>query len=130
MIFLDTDYIISYYIESEVHHKRSLEIAKSIEDKEQIISRLVIGETINLLNYKLKIDTAIIKDIYDELNSNYTVIEDHYFYHRALKYLINSKKRIPFFDHIFISLMNEIGIAEIVSFDKHFDNIEGIKRIF
>jgi predicted nucleic acid-binding protein len=70
MIFLDTNYIVSYYVESEKHHKRSLEIARMIENREQIISRLIIGETINVLDDKLKLDKKIIKDIYGELFSN------------------------------------------------------------
>ncbi|MDR2623505.1 MAG: hypothetical protein LBC39_02875 [Methanobrevibacter sp.] len=40
---------------------RSLEIADIIEDREQIISRLVIGKTINLLDNKLKVDKKFIK---------------------------------------------------------------------
>ncbi|MDR2544080.1 MAG: PIN domain-containing protein [Methanobrevibacter sp.] len=129
MIFLDTNYIVSYYVEKEKHHKRSLEIAEIIEDREQIISRLVIGETINILEQKLKLDRNFIKKIYEELFSNYTVIEDHYFYDKALNNVLNSKKRFPFFDHIYIVLMGELNISEIVSFDKHFNNQKGIKRV-
>jgi predicted nucleic acid-binding protein len=129
MIFFDTSYIVSYYVESEKHHQRSLEIARIIEDREQIISRLVIGETINILNDKLKLDKNIIKEIYNELFSNYTVIEDHYFYDNALKDTVNSERRIPFFDHIYLVLMKELNIKEIASFNKHFNNTKGIKRL-
>ena len=130
MIFLSTDYIVSYYVKSEKHHKRSLEIAKMIEDRNQVISRLVIAETINILDDKLKLDKKRIKAIYEELFSNYTVIEDHYFYDMALENILQSTKRIPFFDHIFIVLMRELKISEIVSFDKHFNNQKGIKRVY
>jgi len=130
MIFLSADYIVSYYVKSEKHHKRSLEIAKMIEDRNQVISRLVIAETINILDDKLKLDKKRIKAIYEELFSNYTVIEDHYFYDMALENILQSTKRIPFFDHIFIVLMRELKISEIVSFDKHFNNQKGIKRVY
>jgi len=130
MIFLDTNYLVSYYVDSEKHHERSLEIADMIEDRNQVISRLVIGETINILDDKLKLDKKFIKEIYEELFSNYTVIEDHHFYDKALEDILNSKKRIPFFDHIYIVLMRDLKITEIVSFDKHFNNQKGIKRVF
>ncbi|MDD3754785.1 MAG: PIN domain-containing protein, partial [Methanobacterium sp.] len=88
-----------------------------------------IGETINILNDKLKLDKNIIKEIYNELFSNYTVIEDHYFYDNALKDIVNSERKIPFFDHIYLVLMKELNIKEIASFDKHFNNTKGIKRL-
>jgi predicted nucleic acid-binding protein len=96
MIFLDTNFIVSYYVRGEKHHKRSLEIGDIIEDREQIISRLVIGETINILDDKLKLDKDFIKEVYEELFSNYTVIEDHYFYDNTLEDILNSKKKISF----------------------------------
>jgi predicted nucleic acid-binding protein len=130
MIFLDTNYIVSYYVKREKHHIRSLEIADMIEDRDQVISRLVIGETINILDDKLKLDKKFIKDIYEELFSNYIVIEDHHFYDKVLEDILNSEKRIPFFDHISIVLMRELKISEIVSYDKHFDNQKGIKRVY
>jgi len=33
MIFLDINILVSYYIESEDHHQRALEIAKQFKDK-------------------------------------------------------------------------------------------------
>ncbi|MCL2116212.1 MAG: PIN domain-containing protein [Methanobrevibacter sp.] len=43
MIFLDTNFLVSYYIESEEQHERAVEIANDIEDEEQIISPVVLG---------------------------------------------------------------------------------------
>ena len=37
--------------------------------------------------------------------------------------------RIPFADCLYLALMYDLGIKKIVSFDKHFNNIEGIERI-
>ena len=55
MIFLDANYLVSYYIEDENDHERALEIDEEIETKEQIISKLVIAEAINVLYTKLKL---------------------------------------------------------------------------
>jgi predicted nucleic acid-binding protein len=40
-----------------------------------------------------------------------------------------NNERMPLFDCIYIALMEELGIKEIVSFDEHFDNKEKIIRI-
>ena len=93
-----------------------------------VISRLIIAEVINILFTKLKVDKKLIKEIYGNLNSEYTLIEDHYFYDKTLNNM-NFDKRFPFFDYVFITLMKELGIKEIASFDKHFNNQDGIVRI-
>jgi len=129
MIFLDANYIVSYYIESEDHHKRALEIAKHFKDKKRIISKSIIAETVNILNTKLKIDKKIIKATYEKIYNDFKILEDHYYYDKAVDKIVNDKKRLPFFDTLYIVLMEDLGITEIATFDKHFNNIEGIKRI-
>ena len=129
MIFLDANYLVSYYIDSEYHHKRALEIYGKIKDKEQIISKSVIAETINILHNKIKANFHDIEIIYNELNNKYPVIEDQYFYDKAVLRVLHDKKRLPFFDNLYITLMEELKIKKIVTFDKHFNNINGIKPI-
>lgn len=129
MIFLDTNFLVSFFIEEEDDHDRAVEIAKNIVNEEQIISRLIIAETANLLHNKLKIDNERIKEIYKELNRDYTLIEDHYFHDKALDMMLNLNKRVQFFDCVFITIMKELGIKEIVTFDKHFENIGGITTV-
>ena len=126
MIFLDANFLVSYYIYSEDYHKRALEIVKDIAEDEKIISRSIIGETINVLNNKLKIDKKIIEIVYKKLINDYILIEDYSFYNKAVKKTINHEKRLPFFDFLYMALMEELGINKIVTFDKHFNNIDGI----
>jgi len=130
MIFLDTNYLVSFYIEDEEHHERALEIDNDIENEEQVISKLVIAETINLLNTKLKIDKEQIEKTYKILKEDYTVLEDSHMYDDALRKTIDYNKRLPFFDFVFMSIMEDLKIKEIVSFDGHFDLNKNIKRIF
>lgn len=129
MIFLDTNYLVSLYIKTEDHNKRALEIAKTIKNDEKIISKLVVAETINVLYDKLRISKETINNIYEELKNNYTIIEDSYIYDKTLVKIMSSKKRLTFFDLVFVTLMEDLGIEKIASFDKHFDNIEGIVRL-
>ena len=129
MIFLDANYLVSYYIESEKHHERALEISKEIKNKEKIISRSIIAETINILHNKIKTDFQNIERAYEDLNNKYHIIEDYYYCDRTITRVLKDTKRLPFFDNLYMVLMKELGIKKIVSFDKHFDNQKGITRI-
>ena len=129
MIFLDANFLVSYYLHTEEHHERALEIDEEIGNNERIISRSVIAETINVLNNKLKIDKETIEIIYKKLIEDYSMIEDQFFYNKAVKKLISYEKRLPFFDFLYIALMEELRIEKIATFDKHFNNIEGITTV-
>jgi len=103
------------------------------KNKEKIISNLIINEVIAVLNIKLKQDSNILLKVHEKLNKDYEILNDTEFHNKGLKILINelnkNNKRLSFFDCIYIALMQELGIKEIATFDKHFNNIDGIERI-
>ena len=133
MIFLDANFLINFYVETNEEHERANELLKEIKDKERVISKLVIMEVITVMNIKLKQDPYLISEVYKELNDNYNVIIDNDFYDKGFEILNNemvrNKKRIPLFDCVYIALMNELGIKKIATFDSHFDNIECIIKV-
>lgn len=54
--------------------------------------------------------------------NNFSVIEDHYFHDKAVQKLLKyNKKDLSLFDCIYMVLMEELGITEIVTFDEHFE---------
>ncbi|MDR3291377.1 MAG: PIN domain-containing protein [Methanobrevibacter sp.] len=111
------------------YHERALEIAKNIKNQEKIISKLVIAEVITVLNIKLKQDKKILSYVYEDLNGNYTILNDTEVYDKAMNEILKFKKRIPFFDCVYMALMEDLRINEIASFDEHFDNRKEIVRI-
>ena len=133
MIFCDTDYFINLYVETNENHERAKEIYDLIENKEKTISKLVIMEVITVLNIKLKQNHKLISKVYKQLNKSYSILDDTVFYDKGFKLLekeLNeNNKRISLFDCVYMALIKELGIKNIVSFDKHFDNQEGITRI-
>jgi len=133
MIFLDTNFFINFYVETNENHERAKEIMKLIKNKEKIISKLVIMEVITVLNYRLKQESKLISNVYKELNEDYKVLIDNDFYDKGFNILIKelneNNDKIPLFDCVYMALMREMGIKKIVSFDEHFDNKEGIIRI-
>ncbi|MDR2624563.1 MAG: PIN domain-containing protein [Methanobrevibacter sp.] len=70
MIFLDANFLVSFYLEDEKDHKKASELMKSFKNKKKIIPKLITGETINILFTKLKVDKNIIKEVYENLNND------------------------------------------------------------
>ena len=133
MIFLDTNFFINFYIETNENHERAKELMILLEGREKIISNLVIMEVMTVLNVKLKQDLVLLSEVYEKLNKDYEVLIDNDFYDKGFKIfakeLDESNERIPLFDCVYMALMRKLGIKDIATFDKHFDNKEGIVRI-
>ncbi|MGL6298866.1 MAG: PIN domain-containing protein, partial [Methanobacteriaceae archaeon] len=108
------------------HHKRALEIIENIEDKQLIISEMIIYETLTILRKKNQ-NNEKVADVYNKL-SELNVYEDVIYYQQALKQtLVNT---IGFFDNLSYVVMMNNNITEIASFDKDFDIFNDIKRIY
>ena len=133
MIFLDTDFFINLYVESNENHFRAKEICTMIENESLIISNLTIMEVMTVLNVKLKQNPELLQKVHDDLNKVYNIVNDTIFHEKGFEILMKELKenntRLPLFDCVYMALMKELGITEIVSFDKHFDNKNGIIRI-
>ena len=131
MIFLDANFLISLFVEDHKHNKRAVEIWEEIQNKEIIISNSIIMEVITVLNIKLKVSKDILENAYINLNNdNLKIVDDTGLYDEAMQKVISLyPKRFPFFDCLYMVLMQELGIKEILSFDGDFDNKEGIIRI-
>ncbi len=133
MIFLDANFLINLYVETNNYHERANEIYNLIENEEKVISNLVIMEVITVMNIKLKLDLDLISEVYEELNIAYKILNDANFYNKGFailnKEFNKNKERMPLFDCVYVALMNDLGIEKIATFDDHFDNIDGIVKI-
>ena len=126
MIFLDTNFLISFFVSKEEDHQRAVEIAQTIKNEEKIISKLVIAETVTVLKKKLL--TKDIVKIYEVLQ-DFTIVEDTHLFDKAFEQFVKYDGEISFFDAVYIVIMDKFGIFEIVSFDEDFDNKDRIVRI-
>jgi len=131
MIFLDANFLIAFFVETEDQHEIATKIYEKIKDKQLIISNSIILEVMTVCNIKIKVSKEKLKEIYINLNSGlFDIIEDIKIYDDAMERQINyHPQRLPFFDCLYIELMEQLKIKGIVSFDEHFDNKKGIKRI-
>jgi len=130
MIFLDANYLLSLYIETETEHNTALEIWDKIKHKELVISNSIILEVITISNIKIQLEKEKLEGIYNNLNSGrFKIVEDVSFQNNSMKKLLNYlPQRMPLFDCLYIELMEQLGISKIATFDKHFNN-KGIKVI-
>jgi len=127
MIFLDTSFLISFFVNKENDHERALEVANKIKNEDKLISKSVIAETITIL--KKKLPTKDIIKIYDVLQ-DFIIVEDSHLFNEAFKQFVIYDSEISFFDSLYMVVMSELDIYYIVSFDSDFDNKDKIVRIY
>ncbi|KZX15808.1 tRNA(fMet)-specific endonuclease VapC [Methanobrevibacter cuticularis] len=130
MIFLDVNFVIDLFVDTEDNHEKAVKIYNKIKDKQLIISNSVILEVMTVLNIKLKVSKEILEKSYIRLNGGkFKIFEDVPLYNetmeRMLEYL---PQRLPFWDCLYIELMEQLGIEKIATSNKHFKN-KGIEVI-
>lgn len=128
MIFLDASHLISLILNNHPNHKRAKKIYLEIENREKIISKLVITEVITVLDKKLKVDKELLKYTYKYLNENFSIIDDYVFFDNAMEQVLK-QKHLGFFDCMYITIMKKLEIEKIATFDKDFNKVKEIEVI-
>ncbi|MDR2831295.1 MAG: type II toxin-antitoxin system VapC family toxin [Methanobrevibacter sp.] len=104
MIFLDTNFIIGYFIKGHEFYKKSNKLFDESQNKEMILSNLIINELTNTLNFKLKKNINEIEKVYT--NNDFIVLDDSKYNQKAVEYMkLYYPKRIHFNDCIFMALI-------------------------
>lgn len=126
MIFLDANFLISLFIQTEEEHNQATNIYEKIKDQPLIISNSIILEVMTVSNIKIKISPEKLRKLYNTLNSGkFGIIEDIHLYDDAIERMLNyHPERLPLFDCLYIEIMKQLGIKKMVTFDKHFNNKE------
>ena len=126
-IFLDTNFIVGLFVENDTWHENSEKLYYKYEKEEMYISKLVIAEAITLM--KQHLTAKEIREIYYNLPYYFNIIDDTPYYDEAMELFVKYDGTIAFFDAMYIAIMKNKEIYEIISFDDDFDNKE-IVRIF
>jgi len=131
MIFLDANFIMSLFIDNLKQHKTATKIYEEIKNQPLVISNSIILEVMTVSNIKIKVSKEKLEKIYNTINSGaFEIIEDITLYDDALKRQIDYyPERLPFFDCLYLEVMDQLGITKIATFGKHFNNIDSIERI-
>ncbi len=137
MKFLDTTVPVYSHLETDRDleeeekrvKERAREIEERIDDGEKVMSSLVhFSEFVNVLESNMEYSEAREKAEVFLDHPNVVFLEvgaDHY--QAAVE--IADRHDFGLNDALAVVLMKKSGIAEIYSFDRHFDEVEGIERV-
>lgn len=130
-IFLDSSFLIAYVIETDENNKLALKLEnENIFDNECYINNLIVNEIVTIIGNKTSLDLAI--NTYNAIKDNCNIINDYNkpnFNDNVMKIYKKNNTKLSFTDCAIIETMNENNINNLVSFDKYFDRVLGIKRI-
>ncbi|KZX11630.1 type II toxin-antitoxin system VapC family toxin [Methanobrevibacter filiformis] len=126
MIFLETSFLIGFYVKKDKHHRRAMKIWEYIGDDKKVINIMTLYEFLTVLRKK-NVKSHDIKKYYNEILNNIIILEDLENHNKAVENCLSNE--IGFFDNLHHVTMIENGIKEIASFDKGFDIFNDIKRI-
>jgi predicted nucleic acid-binding protein len=126
MIFLETSFLIGFYVKKDKHYKKAIEIWENIHNKKKIINKMVLYEFLTVLRKK-NLKSHDVKKYYNEILNNIIILEDFENHSKAVENCLNNE--LGFFDNLHYITMLENGIKEMASFDKGFDIFNDIKRV-
>lgn len=127
MIFLDSSYLIGLLVKKDSYVNKSLKIEPIIEDENKLINNTVFNEVLNSLtpnNSNYTIDDSV--ELLSSFDVDFLTSEDYNDVVESFKYYNHG---INFSDCTILHTMIKNNVDTIVSFDKDFDKIGGIRRI-
>lgn len=127
MIFLETSFLIGFYLKKDKHNKRAVEIERSLGDKKRIINKITLCEFLTVLRKK-NVKTNDVKKYYNEILNNVIILDDSEYHDKAIESCLNNE--IGFFDNLHHITMVENGIKEMASFEDDFNTFDDIKRLY
>lgn len=130
MIYLDSCFLVSFYCTDEENHARSLELIKDLTGNITCFSDHVLDEVVTLINARFGSRRAFeVGSTLFELQNNSILLAVPEELRDSLK-LVKKFEGLSFCDALNIVLMKNRKIKKIVSFDKDFDLIKGIERVY
>jgi predicted nucleic acid-binding protein len=131
-IFLDTSFIVAYAVDKDDNNQLAIELEnKGIFKNECFISNLIINEIITVIGNKEDLKTAI--EIFETVKDNCIIINEYNttnFNEKVIKTYKKYNTNLSFTDSAIIEIMKENNINKLVSFDKYFDRVDDIERIY
>jgi predicted nucleic acid-binding protein len=131
-VFLDSSFIIAYVIEIDDNYKSALKLEdEKIFDNECYISNLIINEIVTVIGNKINLDLAL--NTYCAIKDNCIIINEYdtsNFNDNVMNMYKKYNTKLSFTDCAIIEIMKKNNINNLVSFDKSFDRVEEIIRIY
>ncbi|MBQ9025330.1 MAG: type II toxin-antitoxin system VapC family toxin [Methanobrevibacter sp.] len=126
MIFIDTSFLISILIKTDVHHEEALLLSNEIYEN-KLINNVVLNETLNAftgIGGKIGIDMYnLIKEAFE---IEYLSEKD---YDDAMDIYLNYDSYINYSDCTILKSMQKNKISKIATFDSDFKKVKGLEII-
>lgn len=133
--FLDSSFILALILKTDDNYEKALGLVEILND-DCYINHNVLNEVLTLVGRKIDISAA--REVYYTLIDNFTLLNEYSIAEynentfRIFETYVgtNSKKaKFSFTDSSIILTMDKFGINNLVSFDKEFKRVEGIRCI-
>lgn len=131
MIFIDSNFFIGFFIENDYWFERAKELIKQIPVKDRIICNAVLNEIITILG--MKSDGKTCEKAYNYLKDTCIIFNEHNIpdiNDKIIRTYLKFNCDLSYTDSTIIESMRELGIKKVLTFDKDFDKVEGIERIY
>ena len=129
MIFVDSSLIIAMVLTKDQWHKKAVQLIKKIDKEEKVISDLMVAESVTTIGDRSGGKEAI--NIFNYIQDNFTVISTDFEFLKSIKrQYLKYDGTLSVADISAIKIMNNMEMTKIASFDKDFDKVEGIVRIY
>lgn len=126
MIFIDTSFLISILIKTDIHHEKGLLLSDEIREK-KIINNVVLNETLNAFTgVGGKIGIEMYNFIKETFEIDYLSEND---YNDAMQIYLNYDSSINYSDCTILKSMEKKKISKIATFDTDFNRVKGLKII-
>ncbi len=129
MIFLDSSFLIAFFLRTNSNYERASEIFEStIKDETFLISHHVLSEIITMVGRK--IDSKASFEVYNFLIYSCKVhTESSKDYNKAINLFVQYDGDLSFVDCLNLAIMESRNISKIASFYDNFDMVKDIERI-
>jgi predicted nucleic acid-binding protein len=127
LIFVDSSFFIAIADKKDQWHEKARKITNDLK-KDLLITNLVLVESVTAIGARGggKAGTALYDYLSDNCKIIYVLKDD---IDMGMKIFLKYDGTLSVADSISIVVMESKGIDQILSFDRDFDKVEGLKRI-
>ncbi|MBZ9570085.1 PIN domain-containing protein [Methanobrevibacter sp. TMH8] len=127
MIFVDANFIIATASAVDQWHDKAIKLLPKIKKEERITSEPIISEIITLVGKFHGAKAAI--NVYNYIKDTHLIYKDENLFDETIVEYLKYDATLSFADSTAVTIMKELNIQKIASFDSDFDRVDGIIRI-
>ena len=129
MIFIDTSFFIAIANRKDQWHEKAKKLLNIVKKEDILISDLILSETVTGIGYLKGGKEG--KLIYDYMKDNCKIeFSSEELYGQTVITFLKYDGKLSFADALSVEVMRKYAILKIISFDRDFDKVPDILRIY